>query len=348
MSADILDSILNPRARVSTGLQKVIDFVSKNRLAYDVGGKCVVGTTCGIAHVGALKPATELMQRAMCGDPKAKEWVALFKAKADAGDPWAQKVMGLLDVTAIALRDYECDPVEVGKKKKPEPLVTVTRVDGSTLSMRKSKAHKYLKVHPGSSWKPYGVTQPQRPGQPATQPQVDEYGEPQVDGPPDATVTVMRADGTTLQLKRYRATKYVKDHPGSRILAPGQAGQPQRRPPQRRPGQPGGQLVNQQQIAQSMQGMTPQQQQLFQQNLLAQQQANLQSGMFGPQGYPGGMYGQPMPQGIPQYYGPAMAPGRQGMFAADEAFDDGTFQEEPAPGDVQFADEGADSTEQTE
>ena len=156
MSADILDSILNPRARVSTGLQKVIDFVSKNRLAYDVGGKCVVGTTCGIAHVGALKPATELMQRAMCGDPKAKEWVALFKTKADAGDPWAQKVMGLLDVAAIALRDYECDPVEVGKKRKLNPMVTVQRADGTTLQLRWLKATKYVKVHPGSKILPAG------------------------------------------------------------------------------------------------------------------------------------------------------------------------------------------------
>lgn len=322
MSADILDGILSPKAPVSTGLQKVIDFVSKNRLAYDVGGKCVVGTTCGIAHVGALKPATELMQRAMAGDKKAKKWIALFKKKADAGDPWAQKVMGLLDVPAMALKEEE--NIAVGKKK-PDPMVVVRRVDGSTLQLKRSKANKYVKVHPGSKVLGSAATLAklwvQRPGQP-------QRGQPQGDGETD---------------------EY------------GQPVPPQRQPPQRRPGQPPyaqpQRPVTQPQIAQAMQRVPPQNRPALMQGILAQQAQNMQQGMFGqpgypygypqPQGYPQqGMYGQPQGQGIPQYYGPALSQGVPGMFAADEAFDDGTFQEEPAPGDVQFADEGADSTEE--
>lgn len=119
-----------------------------------------------------------------------------------------------------------------------------------------------------------------------------------------------------------------------------------------RPGQPGNQLVNRQQIAQSMQGMTPQQQQVFQQNLLAQQQQNLQSGML--QGYD--QYGNPLPgygtqQGYPQQtsypggYAVPMQQGFPGGYVQQEQFadtppddlspDSGGDQ----PGDVELADE---------
>jgi hypothetical protein len=129
--------------------------------------------------------------------------------------------------------------------------------------------------------------------------------------------------------------------------------------------------VNPQQIAQSMQGMTLQQRQLFQQNLLAQQQANLQSGMFQPSGYnpyarpqpgyPAGypqQSGYPYPQqsGYPAGYATPMQSGFPSGYVQQEQFEDappddlmgdgmdggGPVDDGGAAGDVEINDEAGE------
>lgn len=295
MAMDIVDVVVGGFwSKVSGGLKSVVKFVGDSGIAKQVGNKVLVSTTSGAAGIEALAPATQLMEKAIAGDEKAKEMVAALAQKADGGDKLAKNAMGVLDIAAAGLRAAEQKAeVAVGAGK-----TTVIQKSGKPVTFKDlATAKAFVAANPGSRL----VGAPRRPGQPA--------------------------------------------RPGQ----PRRPGQPARPQPRR----PGSQLVNRQQIAQSMQGMTPQQQQVFQQNLLAQQQQNLQSGMLqgydqygqpiGTSGYGYPSTGYPQPTGYPGGYAVPMQQGFPGSYVQQEYFADEPppeLMQTSEPGDVEIEDEG--------
>jgi len=282
MATDLLDVVIGSFwSNVGGGLKSVVKFVGDSGIAKKVGNKVLVSTTSGAAGIEALGPATQLMEKAIAGDEKAKEMVAALATKAEGGDKLAKNAMGVLDIAAAGLRAAEAK-----------------KTDGAAVAVGAGKT------------------------------------------------TVIRKDGGRKTFNTLAAAKaWMAKNPGSRILStqriPGQrpgaaaavANAAQRPMPQRRPGS---RLVNQQQIAQSMQNMTPPQQQVFQQNLLAQQQANIRQGMlqqpydqYGyPMGYQSGYpqqqqpYGYQQQSGYPAGYAIPMQTGFPSGYVQQEQFED--------------------------
>jgi hypothetical protein len=276
MATDLLDVVIGGFwSNVGGGLKSVMKFVGDSGIAKKVGNKVLVSTTSGAAGIEALAPATQLMEKAIAGDVKAKEMVAALATKAEGGDKLAKNAMGVLDIAAAGLRaakKTDSPEVAVGKSYP----YWVRNADG-TIKKHSKLAHAiaWMAKHPGSKPANFSVT-PQGKGQKTRQQIAQPLG---------------------------RAAQRP---------TPGKMGpQSQQRLAALQQRRQGSQLVNQQQIAQSMQNMTPQQQQVFQQNLLAQQQANIQQGMlqqqYDPYGYPMGYQqqsGYPASYGYPQQQQP--------------------------------------------
>jgi hypothetical protein len=303
MATDLLDVVLGGFfSKVSGGLKNVVKFVGDSGIAKKVGNKVLLSTTSGAAGIEALAPATQLMEKAIAGDEKAKEMVAALATKAEGGDKLAKNVMGVLDIAAAGLRAAEAKKadglaVEAGKN------YARIKVDGKMRTFKTKAAYDaYMKSRKGTQPR---AGQPPRPGVP---------GGPQ-------------SQQRAANLSQQRAAMLRKQQSGS-----------------------------QQQIAQSMQNMTPQQQQVFQQNLLAQQQANIQQGMlqqqYDPYGYPMGYQQQSgYPAGYAQQSGYPMGYQQQSGYPAGYAtpmqsgFPSGYVQQEQfedAPPDDLMGDTVAD------
>jgi hypothetical protein len=369
MASDILDSILSSKSNVSAGLQKVCNFIGKHGLAVcGPDGKCLVGTPTGLAQVGALKPATELMEKAISGDKQAKGYIARMKQKADAGDPRARGTMGVLDVTAMALRqDQDFGWPQYHGDFATQFMPGFERHDWDTMASPSYEGVDWADNRGEYDEVEFGVTDQNLPSQYVTY------------GAGAGVTTVIDASGKRRNFKSLAAAKnWVSKNPGSRVVST-------MRSQGERPGQARGaaqktnrQFASQQQIQSAINRVPPTQRQSLVSRIQQQQQVNMQQGMI-----PGGAMGQPIypgqpgypyPQGSQQYGQPFYMPGAQGyapgygpqgygqpmgmygvnpavyggpIASAEDFADDGTFYEEPAPGDVSFDNEGADSTEQT-